>query len=66
MLKAGVDKKKAEAAAKAVITQAETKEFVTKADLTSGLNSLRAELYKALAAQTIVTIGAIVGLLQIL
>ena len=62
LIAAGVDEDKAKKAAATVLSKTEAKELTTKADL----SDLKAELYKVITAQTIITIGAIVGLLQVL
>lgn len=62
LIAAGVDEEKAKNAATSVISRNEAKQLATKADLAN----LKAELFKVLTAQTIVIIGAIVGLLQLL
>ena len=60
LIEAGVDKEKAEAASKAVISREEAEILATKSDI----NSLRAEMYKGMAVQVLAIIGGVVGLLQ--
>ena len=61
LIEAGVDKEKAEAASKAVISREEAKTLATKADI----NSLRAEMYKGMTVQALAIVGGVVGLLQL-
>lgn len=63
LISAGVDEEKAKEAAKAVISREEAlQSLATKSDL----KDLKVEFYKALAVQTIVIVGAVVSLLQVL
>lgn len=48
------------------VEESRMSEFATKSDLYSGLDSLRAELYKAMFAQTVAIIAGTVGILQLL
>ncbi len=62
LIDAGVDKIKAEKAAKTVISRQEAEGLANKADL----NVLRADLYRAMMIQSLAIVGAIVAILQLL
>lgn len=62
LIEAGVDKNKAEQAAKAVISREEATTFATRGDIAD----LKAEIYKAMAVQTLAIIAGVVGLMQTL
>lgn len=69
LIVAGVDKDKAEKAAKAVVSREEAEELATRTDivnLAAKLDQTRAELFKFMAGQTLVIIAGVVGLLQLL
>ena len=69
LIVAGVDKDKAEKAAKAVISREEADQLATRTDivnLAAKLDQARAELFKFMAGQTLVIIAGVVGLLQLL
>ncbi len=69
LIMAGVDEDKARKAAEAVISRDEIKELPAKSDIKDievRIDRLRAEMFRFMAAQTIVIIGAVVTLLQIL
>jgi hypothetical protein len=69
LIVAGVDKDKAEKAAKAVISREEVAGLATKADivnLAAKLDQTRAELFRFMAGQTLAIIAGVVGLLQLL
>ena len=59
---AGVDEEKAREVSENIVLKSDAVQFATKSDL----KDLRVELYKALAVQTVVTVGAVVSLLQII
>ncbi len=68
LVKAGVEDAKAKQVAEDFVTRDEAKNFATKTDIESvktEIASLEARMYKALAVQTIVVVGAVVGLLQL-
>ncbi len=67
LIAAGVDKDKAEKAAKAVISREESKELATKSDIAgiaARIDQTRAEWFKFMAVQTLAIIAGVVGLLQ--
>lgn len=69
LITAGVDKDKAEKAAKAVFSREEARELANKADISgviAKIDQTRAELFKFMAVQTLAIIAGVVGLLQIL
>ncbi|MGI9356598.1 MAG: hypothetical protein ACR2PF_15740 [Rhizobiaceae bacterium] len=69
LLMAGVDKDKAEKAAKAVLSREEAGQLATKADIGAVIGKLeqtRAEIFKFMALQTLTIIAGVVGLLQII
>jgi len=69
LITAGVDKEKAEKAAKAVLSRDEANGLAMKTDIAaiiSRIDQARAELFKFMAVQTLAIIAGVVGLLQIL
>jgi hypothetical protein len=62
LIEAGVDKDKAEAAAKAVISREDAKNFATKSDLIE----LRSQLVMWMAGFHIASLGVIAALLSLL
>ena len=69
LILAGVDKDKAEKAARAVISREEATGLATRADivnLAAKLDQTRAELFKFMAGQALAIIAGVVGLLQLL
>lgn len=69
LITAGVDKDKAEKAAKAVLSREEARELANKADISgviAKIDQTRAELFKFMAVQTLAIIAGVVGLLQVL
>jgi hypothetical protein len=67
LIEAGVDKEKAEAAARAVVSREETKEFATKSDialLKSELTETKSHLIMWMAGFHIASLGVIAALLN--
>ena len=67
LITAGVDKAKAEKAAKAVLSRSEAANLADKADVSgilAKIDQTRAELFKFMAVQTLAIIAGVVGLLQ--
>jgi hypothetical protein len=65
LIEAGVDKDKAEAAAKAVISREETKEFATKSDialLKTDITEVRSQLIMWMAGFHLASLGVIIAL----
>lgn len=66
---AGLDEDRAKRVAEEVITRDDAKHFANQADaadLRSELSRFEVRFYRALAIQTVMIIGAVVGLLQLL
>lgn len=69
LISAGVDEDKARKAAEAVFSRDDAQTLVTKADLKDieiRIDRLRAEMFRFMAAQSLIIIAGVVGLLQLL
>ncbi len=68
LIDAGYSEKQAEGVV-SIFQSAELKEIATKQDvhqLRGDIKDLRTELYRILMVQTVVTVGAVVGILQLI
>lgn len=69
LISAGVDEDKARLAAEAVFSREETNALATTSDIKNieiKIDRLRAEMFRFMASQTLIVIGGVVGLLQLL